>query len=307
VENIANISIVIPSYNRSKILLETLDQLFNQTFRPKEVIIVDQTQYEQGDAAAESLRKLDEVGQIRWLRLHEPSIPAAMNKGLLESVAARVLFLDDDIKISSDFLEKHQQVIDQFKPLAHVGQVVQPWQKPNQVFKHPKGDQKITLNTDLEFMFNSSEPASIQNCMAGNLCVDRESALAVGGFDENFSEVAYRFESEFCKRFCKALDTRFVYSPLPVLDHLYIKSGGTRTHANYLTSSLPVHSFGDYYFALLFGEGGSKFKYIASRLFFSVGAKFYVRKPWYIPVRLAGEVRGLFKALECVKQGQRLL
>ena len=306
-ESIANISVVIPSYNRSEILLDTLDQLFNQTIKPNEVLVIDQTLYDQGDAAAESLRKLDEVGDIRWLRLNEPSIPAAMNKGLLESVSESVLFLDDDIQVSSDFLAKHQQVIDQFKPLAHVGQVVQPWQKPNQVFEHQMDDQKITLNADLEFMFNAAEPASIQNCMAGNLCVDRKSALAVGGFDENFSGVAYRFESEFCKRFCKALDTRFLYSPLPSLNHLYIKSGGTRTHANYLISSKPVHSFGDYYFALLFGEGGSKYKYIVSRLFLSVCAKFYVRRPWYIPLRLAGEVRGLFKALECVKQGQKLL
>ena len=166
-ESIANISVVIPSYNRSEILLDTLDQLFNQTIKPKEVLVIDQTLYDQGDAATESLRSLDEVGQIRWLRLNEPSIPAAMNKGLLESVSESVLFLDDDIKVSSDFLAKHQQVIDQFKPLAHVGQVVQPWQKPNQVFEHQMDDQKITLNADLEFMFNSAEPASIQNCMAG--------------------------------------------------------------------------------------------------------------------------------------------
>ena len=305
--NSANISVVIPSYNRSKILLETLDQLFNQTLKPKEVLVIDQTQYDRGDPAAESLRKLDEASRIRWIRLREPSIPVAMNKGLLESVSANVLFLDDDIKVNSDFLEKHQQVVDQFKPLAHVGQIVQPWQEANQPFKDHEYVQEITLNADLEFMFNSAEPASIQNCMAGNLCVDRESAIAVGGFDENFSEVAYRFESEFCKRFCKTLDTHFLYSPLPILDHLYIKSGGTRAYANYLTSPKAVHSFGDYYFALLCGQGRSKFNYIASRFFFSVCAKFYLRKPWFIPVRLIAEVRGLFKALNCIKQGQRLL
>ena len=305
--NSANISVVIPSYNRSKILLETLDQLFNQTLKPKEVLVIDQTQYDRGDPAAESLRKLDEASRIRWIRLREPAIPVAMNKGLLESVSANVLFLDDDIKVNSDFLEKHQQVVDQFKPLAHVGQIVQPWQEANQPFKDHEYVQEITLNADLEFMFNSAEPASIQNCMAGNLCVDRESAIAVGGFDENFSEVAYRFESEFCKRFCKTLDTHFLYSPLPILDHLYIKSGGTRAYANYLTSPKAVHSFGDYYFALLCGQGRSKSNYIASRFFFSVCAKFYLRKPWFIPVRLIAEVRGLFKALNCIKQGQRLL
>ena len=211
--NVANISVVIPSYNRSAILLETLDQLFNQTIKPTEVLVIDQTPYEQNDTAAESLRKLDDANKIRWLRLNEASIPVAMNKGLLESVSARVLFLDDDIKVNSDFLEKHQQVIDQFKPLAHVGQIVQPWQEANQSFKDHQYVQEISLNADLEFMFNSAESASIQNCMAGNLCVDRESAIAVGGFDENFSGVAYRSESVYCKRFCKTLNTRFLYTP----------------------------------------------------------------------------------------------
>lgn len=304
---IANISVVIPSYNRSKILLETLDQLFNQTIRAQELLVVDQTRYDELDAQARSLQQLNDEGKIRWLRLSKPSIPAAMNKGLLESISARVLFLDDDIQIGTDFIEKHQYVIDQFKALAHVGQIVQPWQKPNQTIQRLKEIDKVTLRADLEFAFNSAEQVSIQNCMAGNLCVDRESAIEVGGFDENFSGVAYRFESEFCKRFCKVLDTRFLYSPLPVLDHLYIKSGGTRAHANYLTSPSPVHSFGDYYFALLLGRGIAQFTYIFSRLFYSCWAKFYLRRPWYIPVRLVAEIRGLCKALWCFNKGQALL
>ncbi len=314
-----DISVVIPTYNRGVVLLDTIAQLLAQTRSPHEIIVVDQTQYKAANATAQKLETLHSEGSIVWLRRNQASIPKAMNAGLLHASAPRVLFIDDDVRISENFIELHRNVIENSNSLAHVGQIVQPWQRAN-TGDSPGADRSsisqqgnlpssslLTMNTDLDFAFNSNKAAYINNCMAGNLCVSRDAAVAAGGFDENFYGVAYRFETEFCKRFCQRHDTLFYYSPLPILNHLHIKSGGTRAHADVLRSSSAVHSMGDYYFALLRGTRFDAVAYVLRRLFGSIVAKFYVQKPWFIPARLLAEARGLIQAWKAYQSGQNLI
>ncbi len=301
----ASLSVVLPTYNRGAVLLDTLDFLFAQSVSPGEIIVVDQTQYVSGDEHASRLSTLHKRGKIIWVRRTEPSIPQAMNQGLITSASDWVLFLDDDVEFARDFIQEHLRQIEKGDALAHVGQIVQPWQEPNtRMLKYESGNG---LYEDLDFRFNADREFRIRNCMAGNLCVSREAALNAGGFDENFTGSAFRFETEFCKRFCLRNKTLFKYTPTPKLDHLYVKSGGTRAHANHLTSFSPAHSMGDYYYALLNGLNMASALYVLRRLVFSLKAKFYLKKPWYIPVRIVAEVRGLVNAILSIKKGQSLV
>src|SRR5437868_3122650 len=80
------------------------------------------------------------------------------------------------------------------------------------------------LGACLDFPFNSAIPAQVANVMAGNLSVRREMALAVGGFDENFVGVAYRFETEFCRRLLRA-GGRVLFQPAASIHHLRTPTG----------------------------------------------------------------------------------
>jgi len=125
--------------------------------------------------------------------------------------------------------------------------------------------------------------------------VRRGVALEIGGFDERFVGAAYRFETEFCRRLLRAgLTTRF--DPRPSIDHLRAGTGGTRLRGSHLTSASPVHSVGDYYFAHVEGAGLARWRYIARRMGREVTTRFHARRPWWIPVKLLGEVRGLLLA-----------
>lgn len=301
----STLSVVIPSYNRGLILIDTIEQLLLQSVRANEIVIVDQTAYTPGDETAQKLLEFSNQGLIRWLCRDEPSIPKAMNYGLEHAASQWVLFLDDDIKVGTEFLSHHLNHLNSGEHQAHVGQVVQPWQQANQDIKHNTSSEG--LYQDLEFSFNSREQSKLLNCMAGNLCVKRTAAIAAGGFDENFKGVAYRFETEFAKRFCKYHQTQIAYFPAARLNHLHVKSGGTRSHADVLRSTSPVHSMGDYYFALLHGEGAERITYIARRFIRSLCAKFYLRNPWYLPARIIAEVRGFFAALNCMRKGPALM
>ena len=78
------VSIVIPTYCRERVLVETIHYLLPLLGPGDELIVLDQTPAH--EAATESaLASWHEAGRIRWQRLLEPSIPQAMSRGLLEA------------------------------------------------------------------------------------------------------------------------------------------------------------------------------------------------------------------------------
>lgn len=298
------LSVVIPSYQRGPILLETIGLLQAQDHAVKELIVVDQTDYPLADPVRAALQALHDRAEIIWLRLSKPSIPHAMNVGLMRASSEYVLYLDDDVQFAGDFISQHVSGLAQYTPVAQVGQIIQPWQSEISRHEYRPGHG---LQRDLQFPFHSDAHAEIVNCMAGNLVVHREKALAAGGFDENFHGAAYRFETEFCRRLVKHSGAMFHFVPQASLLHLHHASGGTRAQHNYLTSASGAHSVGDYYFALRHGKGLEKWRYVARRLCSSIVARFYLAKPWFIPVRLIAELRGFATAVGMVKKAPRLI
>lgn len=306
-----SISVVIPSYERAPVLLDTLKQLFSQTYSAHQIIVVDQTQYHADDHNYSQLKTLDKSGKIDFIQLENANIPAAMNTGLQSASGDYVLFLDDDIQIDENFIAAHHRGLKQAQkahgelPIAQVGQVLQPNQQPVSLTK--KYYSGFGVDADLGFAFHSSTPQWIRNCMAGNLCVDRQRALSAGGFDENFVGAAYRFETEFARRMVRTHNRLVYFWPDARIHHLQWVKGGTRHLANHLSSSQAIHATGAYYFLCLQAKGLRRYYLFISQLLSSFKARFYLTKPWYLPVRLVAELRGIKQALTLARQGARRL
>lgn len=293
------LTIAIPTYNRGAVLVKTIEYLLRLEPRASEILIVDQTREHPPDAA-DQLREYESAGAIRIIRLPEPSIPRAMNVALIEAASAHVLFLDDDIVPSPSIVAAHLDAFRDRGVWAVVGQVLQPGEEP----EHFDEDQlHHGILRDLEFPFRHDEPCDVQNVMAGNLSVDRARALAIGGFDENFIAVAYRFETDFARRIIAA-GGRIRYEPAASIRHLKIASGGVRAYGNHLTSPSPAHSAGDYYFAR--HHAPNFWRYVGHRLKRNVATRYHATHPWTIPGKLVGEMRGLALALRLAKQGRKL-
>ena len=300
-----SLSVVIPTYQRGEVLLDTLEQLLQQKELADEVIVVDQTDYDETETVFKVLQKKHKSGEINWLRLLKPSIPIAMNTGLKVACSHLVLFLDDDVTLNNELICQHKKAFTKNEIVATVGQILQPGQVTCTLDDY---QSEPGLNQDLNFPFNADELAVINNCMAGNLCVDRLQAIAAGAFDEQFYSVAYRFETDFCRRLIRYSNKKFLFVPEASLYHLKCERGGTRSdYADFLVASTPNHSYGDYYFALKHGSFISAFRYILVRFFSSFFARFYLTRPWWLPVRFAAELRGLFKAIALKKQGPRYI
>lgn len=288
-----NISIVIPTLGREEVLLQTIESLLNLEAAADELLVADQTaSHEPGTAAM--LSRLEEKGRIRWLRLGRPSIPASMNEGLRQARGDVVLFLDDDIVPQEGLVVAHRKAHEEDSVAAVVGMVLQPGEEP--VVGSSAAPPGEGLLRDLEFCFRSTEKADVWNVMAGNFSVKRTAALACGGFDERFVGVAYRFETEFCRRL-RRHGGRVSYEPGAVIRHLKASSGGTRTWGHHQTSARPEHSAGDYYFALLEGSGVEVAAYATRRFRQETLSRFHLTHPWYIPVKALGEIRGFLMAV----------
>jgi GT2 family glycosyltransferase len=276
------ITIAIPTYNRQEIAVQTVVRLL--PFGAP-IVVVDQTA-----APHEPLASLP----IRLIRLPEPSIPHAMNVAVDAAQTDVVLFLDDDVIPSPALLDAHAAAHRDPDVWAVVGQILQPGEKPARV-EQPADD--------LEFRFHADEGRLVTNVMAGNLSVKRKRFLELGGFDENFVGVAYRFESDFALRVAAA-GGKILFEPRASIDHLKLATGGLRSYGDHRTSASPMHSVGDYYFALQ--HRPPLWRYALRRLRANVATRFHLTHPWTVPAKLLGEFRGIALARRLHGRGRRL-
>lgn len=280
------LTIAIPTYERGAVLCDTLAHLLASGVAAEDIVVVDQTPRYPPEIAA----RLQSFG-VRIIQLEAPSIPRAMNTALREARHPHVLFLDDDVVPDANLIAAHAAALREPGVWAVVGQVLEPGQTPahfDDAFLH-RGDLR-----DLDFRFTHDTACDVENVIACNLSVDRDKALSIGGFDEQYSAVAYRFESDFARRIIKA-GGRIRFEPAASLLHLKTPGGGVRAYGNHLTSASPAHSYGDYLFARR--HATHFWPYVLRRLRKNILTRFHLKHPWTIPAKTVGELRGLLKAL----------
>ena len=285
--SVCPISVAIPTYRREAILLDTLVYLLALQPRPAEILVLDQTELHKPATDAE-LQRLADEGSIRWIRLSEPSIPKAVNQALLLATHDLVLFVDDDIRPEPELLSAHLAAHETHGNVIVAGRVIQPW------------EEGVDFSGVAAFRFAGLGSAWIDEFMGGNFSVLRATALALGGFDENFVRVAYRFEAEFAYRF-RATGRRIWFAPTACLHHLKDSDGGTRTYGDHLTTWRPDHAVGAYYFGLR----TAAWRELLVRPVRAVLTRFHLKHPWHMVGTLWAELRGLAWALRLHSRGPK--
>lgn len=123
-------SVVITTYNRSRLLARALESVLRQQWPETEVLVVD-------DASTDGTRGLmsSAYPQVRYLRQdinHGPS--AARNRGLREAARPWVVFLDDDDRFLDDSLARIA---------GRIGEL--PGRESYPVFQFPRSNGKVPL------------------------------------------------------------------------------------------------------------------------------------------------------------------
>lgn len=100
------VAVIIPTYNRAALVVQSLEAILNQTRPPDEIIVVDDGSPDNTSAVLAGYRD-----RIRYLRQDNAGRPSALNRGI-EAVTADFLWImdDDDIALP-DALERHLQFL----------------------------------------------------------------------------------------------------------------------------------------------------------------------------------------------------
>jgi GT2 family glycosyltransferase len=285
------VSVVIPTYRRERVLLDSIEALLALERPPAQVVVVDQTRRHEA-ATAERLARLHDDGRIEWARLSAPSIPRAMNHGARRATSPIVLFLDDDIVPASALVSAHARAHARGDGDLVAGRVLQPWDVDGAT---PDLDRNP---------FASTVAHGRRDFMGGNFSMRRERFLELGGIDENFVRVAYRFEAEFAHRLLARGGT-IRFEPEAEIRHLKATSGGTRSYGEHLRTALPSHSVGEYYY-LLRSRAAGRWRRLLLRPLRAVCTRAHARRPWWIPVTLVAEELGFAWAVLLALRGPRV-
>lgn len=92
------VSIIIPTYNRATFIEETLDSVWNQTYRPIEVLIVDDGSTDQTKQVVDEWEKkhIYKDFQVLYFYQKNTGAPTARNTGMKNATGRFLQFLDSD-------------------------------------------------------------------------------------------------------------------------------------------------------------------------------------------------------------------
>jgi glycosyltransferase involved in cell wall biosynthesis len=99
-------SVIVPTYNRADLAAEAFDSVWRQTFRPIELLVIDDGSSEDIAGLVHRLQQRssgDNLFTVRFLVQPHAGAPAARNLGLIESRGQFIQFLDSD-----DVLHPHK-------------------------------------------------------------------------------------------------------------------------------------------------------------------------------------------------------
>ncbi|MGB9857721.1 MAG: glycosyltransferase family 2 protein [Dictyoglomaceae bacterium] len=165
------ISVIIPTYNRRKLLEIVLPPILNQNFdKNYEVIISDDGSSDGTYQLIEEYKKI--FGNIKYISFSERKGPAhARNKALEIAQGKLIVFIDSDIYVKKDFLKNHYEIQKEnnFKVLVQ-GAVVNTYN-----WKNPEREK---------FKLRDISSAYFDTC---NASISKELILRAGLFDENFT------------------------------------------------------------------------------------------------------------------------
>jgi glycosyltransferase involved in cell wall biosynthesis len=197
-----SISVVIPAYNASRYLRETLDSVLQQTLPADEILVIDDGSTDDTAAIAESY-----APQVRVIRRPNARQAATRNFGVQEATGEWIAFVDADDIWECDKLRRQM----------------------DELAQHPEADLCYTARVELIQEGDTARigriltvppPARIREALYRNttflpsaVVIRRSTFLAAGGFDTHYKYVE---DWDLWLRLLRA-GMEFAYCPEPLV------------------------------------------------------------------------------------------
>ncbi|MCV6608560.1 MAG: glycosyltransferase family 2 protein, partial [Campylobacterales bacterium] len=163
------ISVVIPTLNRSQLVLEAVKSVLNQTVKPFEIIVVD-------DGSTDDTKEVLEDLNIKYIYQENKGVSSARNRGIQEARGGWIAFLDSDDVWLENKLE--EQILFHQNNDFLISQTDESWvrdgQKVNKTKKYKKQSGAI--------FFHSLDVCSIT---PSSVIINKVIFEDIGLFDES--------------------------------------------------------------------------------------------------------------------------
>jgi GT2 family glycosyltransferase len=249
-------SLVIPSYNREELLVQTLRCALAQDHPDLEILLIDQTRAHAPETDSFLAANRDRLSHIRP---DFASVTRARNEGLRRAKGEVIIFIDDDVSFEPGFVSAHLA--------AHAdGTHVVQGRVTEQGSRHPDRPTWLTQSLRFKGGDNYDRDGVTNNITGCNFSISREVVERIGYFDENFKGVSVREESDYARRAFKA-GLRFKFSASAALFHHKSATGGVGSGVknNFFEKSY-------YYCEMLFAK-----KHFSAWTVFSYRIRLYLR------------------------------
>ena len=180
------VSIIICSHNRSADASDCLNSLMPQIDSEAEVILVDSASDPKNQAELEKLATPFPL--LKLIRVDDPGLSLARNRGVHRATADWIVFLDDDAVPFPDWLEKLLATLTAASPTqAVIGGAIYP--------QWPEGMNGDHLSERWKMFLSLSEadrPGSVTDgytVNGANYAIRRRVLLDIGGFPERLGRV----------------------------------------------------------------------------------------------------------------------
>lgn len=263
------ISIIIPTYNRNKVLCDTINSIINQCelINKKyiyELIIVDQT--ETHDIYTKDyIENLRKYSFIKYIHTSIANLPNARNIGIKQAVGSIIVFLDDDVLLHDDFFDNLLLSYQDYNIMSVVGKPLLKNQSGENILLSNQSLLKKCTKIILQIIFGggktsiiskygpillNTESSKVELVDAGRGCCmsfRKEVFDIIGYFDSNYIGNALREETDlFCRM--KKAHMKVLFNPLIIVDHLMADDGGCR--AQYSEKYWVTYFSNQFYFYL---------------------------------------------------------
>ncbi|MGQ9516861.1 MAG: glycosyltransferase [Anaerolineae bacterium] len=205
------VSVVVPTYNRARVLRRCLEALTAQDYLGRlEIIVVDDGSTDETPLVAEEFAQHNNV---RFLRQANRGPAVARNRGIRAAGGDIIVFTDDDCLVPRDWVRRLVQGYRMHPGVAGVGGRLEPpaayREHPIAQYEHSEG-REVYGAGDVEVIGGFDCPAGGTN----NMSYRREVLEEVGGFDEDFPYAAGE-DADLKWRICQR-GARLLYLPISV-------------------------------------------------------------------------------------------
>lgn len=247
-----NISIIVPTYNRNEVLVNTLKSIIgeienNTVCNISELIVVDQS-VSHTENTDSYLLKCQELSYFVYVKEKVANLPNARNVGLSKASGEIILFLDDDVVLCDNYFS---ELVDGYRDdsiCSVVGGVTVVNNEGNILLNNQSSIKKeikkflsLILGLGKPFLISrtglilsnpkSSRESYVDMGMGCNMSFKKGIFSSVGLFDVNFRGNALREETDLFFRI-KKIKGKVLYKPKLHLQHVMANTGGCRNDNN---------------------------------------------------------------------------